>query len=1230
MSTGSQSPGPHQFYITHCARSDSVLNTVGFSVRAASTGSNDPMLVKLAMEYPAYELPMEMWAKKPDRSLAPRRLARVKTPQGVMVVHTSYLEKDTMNRDRSYFSHVLLLPSASPIDVLESWNADHWATDYRTGEPMELPQAAEPLPAGSALSREAVVEFLTSTDLGPAGSLAVGCWNDTLQRNHALRRDLVGRVMHGILRAEQDPVRNRLYIHAEPGVVAALIYAAAQLLPPYAVADLTFTTFEPAHRGLKEFKRALVVGTYLAQPNRGLDADLVQQRGYVVDCLHPDRGSSQLLGSLPAGIEKLLDLAAEGQWKVIETVHYFCGTRVKAAGDLERAMSLAAALDRLEQGVPTPNDLILLQQDEVGRNHLEPKKEILWPNILDLALNNDAHRESIRQVFRPWFTLLTRIDEIAESAFSALRNGDVATWKAHWQLLRSVLDQPESNAAMVRLLKARQSEVAQLQLVGRRAIRAMLKGNESLNPQALGSLFDPVCLEELDELLNDATLPARTVAAAAYAARCKAESGMRQRVSTFLANTSDDAFGEYAKLTLKNRERLEIARELFAIGEHGQAPYLDRLQKSASKYVAPADWLWFAKEHELHTSDKKIRSTMLQQQRLCKLLLAVCQEKEAQLLWNNVNNLFTIYFLLKETPARQVWNQLISFKDLVHKKGLKEEEAIDHRVAKRLQAAEVLQKVFEQGAETLSEDIKNKRNRITEAFKAFGCEQADGLDHFFKWLGGCDVDPSKNRPNLKRFASIFSVFFPPSEDNDAKNLVVFQKWIRLCKMNQEFQTELQVYFFDSETLSPQSSKQRRSLLKSCLSELNPDVLAKIKRREKQSTSEKRSKRKKAYSYWMSGIGGPLLVGLTIFLGAFGTFTVSRMMGSRDTTPVTDSTLSGRKEDQSTQQPKLQDSTKVTQSVTPAGPKDPSASKSTKSLPVVKPDVPVSPTNTEAPLVPVSPQGGIAKANNSSVDKFKVFDEKWKTGLKKTVDLCNELKEKTKDVLDDLTKLKDNYSFLEMSPTDYTWTKNMQDSKNFFMPDRLQKANKLCGELKTQEAKNALREAVNKSLIDFLPDKLALDASLKIKFMPNTIPTTVLRSTVTWKKLGDSINNVLTKDPEKPNECSGDDAIQWIHKQRVVTVEPLRASQDAYNYTQARNNLKIINHDGVSALRKLVLEDIRPNKITEWNHLPKFDASPGAPASNLYNRVKIVVDALNNPALPNLFPKGEKTPMATAP
>ena len=64
--SGSGGAGPHQFYITHCIRTDSVLNTVGFSVRAAS--SKEPTLLRTAMEYPAYELPMELWGRKPGRA----------------------------------------------------------------------------------------------------------------------------------------------------------------------------------------------------------------------------------------------------------------------------------------------------------------------------------------------------------------------------------------------------------------------------------------------------------------------------------------------------------------------------------------------------------------------------------------------------------------------------------------------------------------------------------------------------------------------------------------------------------------------------------------------------------------------------------------------------------------------------------------------------------------------------------------------------------------------------------------------------------------------------------------------------------------------------------------------------------------------------------------------------------------------------------------------------------
>jgi hypothetical protein len=413
---------------------------------------------------------------------------------------------------------------------------------------------------------------------------------------------------------------------------------------------------------------------------------------------------------------------------------------------------------------------------------------------------------------------------------------------------------------------------------------------------------------------------------------------------------------------------------------------------------------------------------------------------------------------------------------------------------------------------------------------------------------------------------------------------------------------------------------------------------------------------------MSGIGGPLLVGLTVFLGAFGAFTVSRMMGSRDTTPVTDYTSSGGNEDQSNPQPKVQNPAKDKQSMTSAGPKDHTVSKSTESGTVEKPIVTVSPTKTEPSLGPVSPQGGGAKANNASVDKRKELEENMKPAIEKLVDIYTHLKSGTladvvveptnelsnkicemylemltedraeiaKNILADWTKLKENYDFLAINPRNYLLIKNAKKSEDYFVPDRLLKANALCGELKTQEAKNALREAVNKSLIDFLPDKLALDAKIKVTPINSRAQITVSRKTVTWKK-GESLTSQLTSDPAETNECSGGDAIKWIYnKQTTVTVEPLRSSENAFKYTQLRNNLKIINHDGVSALRKLVLEDIQPNKIKEWNELPRFEASPGAPASNLYNRVKIVVDALNNPALSNLFPKGEKTPMATSP
>ena len=109
-----------QFYVTHCTTSDSVLNNPGYTVRAAS--ATDPDTLDAAFRYPPYELPIDMWRDLPPVALAPRRLARTEHPDGgVWAVHSSYLEKDTVDRDRSYFSHLMLLPAADPATVLRSW-----------------------------------------------------------------------------------------------------------------------------------------------------------------------------------------------------------------------------------------------------------------------------------------------------------------------------------------------------------------------------------------------------------------------------------------------------------------------------------------------------------------------------------------------------------------------------------------------------------------------------------------------------------------------------------------------------------------------------------------------------------------------------------------------------------------------------------------------------------------------------------------------------------------------------------------------------------------------------------------------------------------------------------------------------------------------------------------------------------------------------------------------------
>jgi hypothetical protein len=476
-----------------------------------------------------------------------------------------------------------------------------------------------------------------------------------------------------------------------------------------------------------------------------------------------------------------------------------------------------------------------------------------------------------------------------------------------------------------------------------------------------------------------------------------------------------------------------------------------------------------------------------------------------------------------------------------------------------------------------------------------------------------------------------------------------------------------MYFFSNKNLSPKSSEQCLLLIDAFRSELNPDVVAKFEGiYRRRAAPDKKSKRKKAHNNWMSGIGGPIIVGLiTVLLGAFVGFIGLKLLGSRDMTKVTEPTLPSGNEDQSNPQSKVQDPAKEKQPVTPAGPKDPTASKSTESLPVMKPDVPVSPTKTEAPLVPVSPQGG-AKVINPSTDKLKELEEKRKKEIQTLVGFYKNLRPETSqkvveghilnlskisddylnlattemeragmiEIHADWTKLEQNHKFFTMNPKNFLVRikDENNDDKNDdnSVSDRLHKANKLCGELKTQEARDALKTVTEKSLLDFLPDKLALDGILLVDSKP------VQRNTVTWKKDGMPSAIPLTNDPDQPNECSDDkNNFKWFYANKEVgasTLQPSQISKDAFHYTQVRKQLesKGFLPKVVSQLKAVI--DTPKNGGAPYDRFKPFEDREKNLKNKprVYDRINIVVKALAKGDLLELFPKDKKTPMATSP
>src|SRR5262245_6457890 len=97
--------------------------------------------------------------------------------------------------------------------------------------------------------------FLDEKPTGPT-DLCVTVCPARLRGSKRNRREVFARLLHALLllSSEENEERRRLYVHAEPGLIALLLYGAVRLLPQGETEDLTFSVFEPYHRNIRDYK----------------------------------------------------------------------------------------------------------------------------------------------------------------------------------------------------------------------------------------------------------------------------------------------------------------------------------------------------------------------------------------------------------------------------------------------------------------------------------------------------------------------------------------------------------------------------------------------------------------------------------------------------------------------------------------------------------------------------------------------------------------------------------------------------------------------------------------------------------------------------------------------------------------------------------------------------------------------------------------------------------------
>jgi hypothetical protein len=650
-----------QLYVTYCDQGDSVRNQPGFHVRASST--SDLEVLKFAFDYPGYELPIDMWGKNPSPEDAPRRLARVRAPgHRTALLHSTYVPESGRSRAGNYFTHILIYPHLAAVTALQHWGSPDWTTSYAPGAPRRM-GPCEDLPRPGGIDDEVLANFLSASGRAPSEqNLATVIFPERLAAEPARRQELLRWMLRGcllVLGAEAGDPRGRLYVLAEPGLTALLLYGVARLLPSGLVDELTFSTYESLDNTLRQFRLAQVVGTFSGNAQKGLDGEFFTTRGYALDTFNPEKSSSELRGREPGVVDELVALAMRGDWHGVDELHRLCGKQPVTIETLASAAESLELLRRLTGGKAQPRDFLTLCHSTAGRAFLAQHHDRLWPQVSEWSLTDEAVREAAVEMLRK------HVPEIKLRTMSALAAGSVGDWQRYWGLLRVLLaDAPEKRRQhFLGILDAAGADMAMEPALALRV--ALLREWQGLQAHADDLPAEVAQLLVLESAVDLAAyqrggLPARWLGAAL--ADAVVEAGGAAALD-LLTEVDDNSLGAFCQVVNEWpwEQQQETLPNLLPRGDAHSLPLLGRLLQSGLRLPAETldDWLEGMGAYEHPAAE-----FWLQGNHLSELLESLRdQGKPAERVWNRFCSALTRRLLLGYQRQQQLLHRLRSVSD---------------------------------------------------------------------------------------------------------------------------------------------------------------------------------------------------------------------------------------------------------------------------------------------------------------------------------------------------------------------------------------------------------------------------------------------------------------------------------------------------------------------------------------------------------------------------------------